>query len=82
MKGAGVGHAKQRITDGRFLGVTEDCGQYLADVLAEAGEEHWARDPELYCQASTRPGAKLPHAWRRYGVASRRHPLEKSVSGI
>ena len=23
MKGAGVGHAKQRITDGRFIGVTE-----------------------------------------------------------
>jgi 2,4-dichlorophenol 6-monooxygenase len=32
-------------------------------VLAEAGEEHWARDPELYCRPTTRPGAKLPHAW-------------------
>ena len=29
----------------------------------EAGEETWARDPELYLQATTRPGAKLPHAW-------------------
>lgn len=28
-----------------------------------AGEEQWARDPELYAQATTRPGAKLPHAW-------------------
>jgi 2,4-dichlorophenol 6-monooxygenase len=28
-----------------------------------AGEEQWARDPELYVQATTRPGAKLPHAW-------------------
>jgi 2,4-dichlorophenol 6-monooxygenase len=28
-----------------------------------AGEEQWARDPELYPQATTRPGAKLPHAW-------------------
>ncbi|HKR38304.1 MAG TPA: FAD-dependent monooxygenase [Paraburkholderia sp.] len=28
-----------------------------------AGEETWVRDPELYAQASTRPGAKLPHAW-------------------
>ena len=28
-----------------------------------AGEEKWARDPELFAQASTRPGAKLPHAW-------------------
>lgn len=30
---------------------------------AGAGQEHWARDPELYAQATTRPGAKLPHAW-------------------
>ncbi|CDZ91450.1 FAD-dependent monooxygenase [Rhodococcus ruber] len=28
-----------------------------------AGEEVWARDRELYLQATTRPGAKLPHAW-------------------
>ena len=28
-----------------------------------AGEEKWERDPELYSQATTRPGAKLPHAW-------------------
>ena len=28
-----------------------------------AGEEAWQRDPELYLQATTRPGAKLPHAW-------------------
>lgn len=28
-----------------------------------AGEESFARDPQLYLQATTRPGAKLPHAW-------------------
>ena len=28
-----------------------------------AGPEEWQRDRELYLQASTRPGAKLPHAW-------------------
>ena len=28
-----------------------------------AGEEQWARDEQLYLQATTRPGAKLPHAW-------------------
>jgi 2,4-dichlorophenol 6-monooxygenase len=28
-----------------------------------AGEECWNRDRGLYLQASTRPGAKLPHAW-------------------
>ena len=27
------------------------------------GEEVWARDKELYLQATTRPGAKVPHAW-------------------
>jgi hypothetical protein len=30
---------------------------------------------------AVRAASKLPHAWRRCGVASRRHPLEKSVSG-
>src|SRR5690606_968368 len=28
-----------------------------------AGEETWQRDPQLYLQATTRPGAKIPHAW-------------------
>jgi 2,4-dichlorophenol 6-monooxygenase len=27
------------------------------------GAEEWPRDRELYLQATTRPGAKLPHAW-------------------
>jgi 2,4-dichlorophenol 6-monooxygenase len=36
-----------------------------AAVIPEpgAGEEVWRRDRQLYLQASTRPGAKLPHAW-------------------
>lgn len=29
----------------------------------QAGEEVWKRDPQLYLQATTRPGAKIPHAW-------------------
>jgi 2,4-dichlorophenol 6-monooxygenase len=29
----------------------------------DAGEEVWARDKGLYLQATTRPGAKLPHVW-------------------
>ncbi|MES2261715.1 MAG: FAD-dependent monooxygenase [Pseudomonadota bacterium] len=33
----------------------------LADP--EADEEVWQRDPQLFLQVSTRPGAKLPHAW-------------------
>lgn len=28
-----------------------------------SGEEVWKRDPQLYVQATTRPGAKIPHAW-------------------
>ncbi len=30
---------------------------------ADAADEIWKRDPQLYVQATTRPGAKLPHAW-------------------
>jgi 2,4-dichlorophenol 6-monooxygenase len=29
----------------------------------DAGEEVWARDRGLYLQATTRPGAKIPHVW-------------------
>ncbi|MGJ7918510.1 FAD-dependent oxidoreductase [Massilia sp. LXY-6] len=34
-------------------------------VLPDPGvpDEVWKRDPELYLQPSTRPGAKMPHAW-------------------
>lgn len=34
-------------------------------VIADpnAAEEVWKRDPQLYVQPTTRPGAKLPHAW-------------------
>ena len=28
-----------------------------------AGEEIWRRDPAEYAQATSRPGAKIPHAW-------------------
>lgn len=28
-----------------------------------AGEEVWQCDPQLYLQPTTRPGAKIPHAW-------------------
>ena len=32
-------------------------------VLAEASPEVFTRDVELYLQATTRPGAKIPHTW-------------------
>lgn len=30
---------------------------------SDATEEVWKRDPQLHVQPTTRPGAKLPHAW-------------------
>lgn len=35
----------------------------LAVLDADEGEEVWERDRQLYLKATTRPGAKLPHAW-------------------
>lgn len=29
----------------------------------DAGPEQWDRDPQLYVQATTRPGAKIAHCW-------------------
>lgn len=46
-------------------GVDQNQRYTSAAVLADprAGEEVWRRDPEVYLQATTRPGAKFPHAW-------------------
>ena len=38
-----------------------ESGAVLPDPAV--GEEEWPRHRELYLQATTRPGAKLPHAW-------------------
>ena len=35
----------------------------MKPLAPQAGEETWRRDPQLYLQATTRPGAKIPHAW-------------------
>ncbi|WP_229053481.1 FAD-dependent monooxygenase [Aeromicrobium sp. Leaf350] len=38
--------------------------RYISTAVVPAdGDEVWARDRELYLQATTRPGAKIPHAW-------------------
>lgn len=39
--------------------------RYESDAVRPDGTEQpaWQRDPELYYQASSRPGARLPHAW-------------------
>ncbi|WP_280399741.1 FAD-dependent monooxygenase [Nocardia carnea] len=43
--------------------------------------EQWPRDRELYLQASTRPGAKLPHAWLVNGEGRRISTLDTVGSG-
>ncbi|WP_030240188.1 FAD-dependent oxidoreductase [Streptomyces sp. NRRL S-350] len=39
--------------------------RYESDAVRPDGTDQpaWQRDPELYYQASSRPGARLPHAW-------------------
>ena len=43
--------------------------RYVSDAVVPDGtpEPAWARDPELYYQATTRPGARLPHVWLERG---------------
>ncbi|WP_208180277.1 FAD-dependent monooxygenase [Sinorhizobium medicae] len=43
---------------------TEMNQRYVSrGVAAEDGSETWLRDEQLFHQATTRPGAKIPHAW-------------------
>lgn len=48
--------------------------RYASDAVISDGspEPQWRRDPELYHQASSRPGAPVPHVWltTRRGKAS------------
>jgi 2,4-dichlorophenol 6-monooxygenase len=40
--------------------------RYASDAVlpdASVGPEEWSRDPVVYLQATTRPGAKIPHVW-------------------
>jgi 2,4-dichlorophenol 6-monooxygenase len=58
---------------------TELNQRYVSSaVLADPadGEEVWPRDPGLYLQATTRPGAKLPHAWVVDRTGRRRSTLD------
>ncbi|MHD0278521.1 MULTISPECIES: FAD-dependent monooxygenase [Rhodococcus] len=48
----------------------------------EAGEEVWVRDRELYMQATTRPGAKLPHAWLVGADGTRISTLDVTGKGM
>ncbi len=48
---------------------------------ADAGDEVWPRDRELYLQATTRPGAKLPHAWLVGADGTRMSTLDVTGKG-
>lgn len=43
--------------------MNQRCGSGAVIADADAGAEQWPRDPQLYVQATTRPGAKIPHCW-------------------
>ena len=46
-----------------------------------AGEETWARDRGVYLQATTRPGAKLPHVWLVDGSGGKTSTLDLTGKG-
>lgn len=52
-------------TEFNALGVESNHRYASAAVIpdADAGEEAWPRDRQLHAQPTTRPGAKIPHAW-------------------
>ena len=52
-------------TEFNALGVetNQRCASGAVIDDPEAGEETFARDPVLHAQATTRPGAKIPHVW-------------------
>lgn len=64
-------------------GVELNQRYHSAAVVADptAGEETWRRDPQLYLQATTRPGAKLPHAWLVGAVGHRVSTLDVTGAG-
>ncbi|MDO9378827.1 MAG: FAD-dependent monooxygenase [Nocardioidaceae bacterium] len=64
---------------GTELNQRYESGAVLPDPTA--GDEEWPRDPGLYLQATTRPGAKLPHAWLVDGRGHRVSTLDVTGKG-
>ncbi|KXF55857.1 2,4-dichlorophenol 6-monooxygenase [Rhodococcus sp. SC4] len=59
--------------------------RYESDAVVpdpDAGDEEWARNRELYLQATTRPGAKLPHAWLVGADGTRISTLDVTGKGM
>jgi 2,4-dichlorophenol 6-monooxygenase len=57
--------------------------RYNSAAIIPGGEraEEWTRDPEIYAQHTTRPGAKLPHVWLVDAEGKRISTLDLVVDG-
>jgi 2,4-dichlorophenol 6-monooxygenase len=53
-----------------------------AVLPADDDQETWQRDPELFHQPTTRPGAKLPHVWLVDAAGHRRSSLDLVGGGV
>ena len=74
-----------RLKDTEFnaLGLELNQRYTSSAVLADGtGEETFSRDPVLHLQASTRPGAKLPHAWLVDSTRNRLSTLDVVGKGM
>ena len=65
-------------TEFNALGVETNQRCASAAVIPDdgAGPEAWTRDPLLYAQPTTRPGAKIPHVWLVGSDGRRRSTLD------
>ncbi|MEI7445405.1 MAG: FAD-dependent monooxygenase [Burkholderiales bacterium] len=58
------------------------CASAAVIPDADAGEETFTRDPGLHAQATTRPGAKIPHVWLVDGDGRRISTLDVVGRGL
>ncbi|VFR24002.1 FAD-binding monooxygenase, PheA/TfdB family, similarity to 2,4-dichlorophenol 6-monooxygenase [plant metagenome] len=59
--------------------------RYISQAVVvdpQVGEEVWRRDKEVYLQATTRPGAKIPHAWLVDKTGHRISTLDVTGKGL
>jgi 2,4-dichlorophenol 6-monooxygenase len=54
---------KNREFNAQGVELNQRCVSEAVIPEADSTEEVWKRDPVLHVQPTTRPGAKLPHAW-------------------
>lgn len=64
---------------------TEMNHRYVSNAVIPddaAGDEVWARDRGLYLQATTRPGAKVPHVWLTDESGHKHSTLDATGHGV